>query len=309
MKRVLVTGGAGFIGSHVVDRFLADGASVMVIDDLSSGSKANLSGSAELVQCDIRSPEARSVVQEFNPDLLVHAAAQMSVSESMKDPHHDATINVCGLVNLLQGHLTKKQSPYVIFVSTGGAIYGEQEQFPAPESHPIAPESFYGLSKRMGEMYLDFWNRSFGLEYGVVRLSNVYGPRQNPHGEAGVVAIFCKRMLEGKQPTIYGDGEQTRDYIYVGDVVDAIATMASGKNTGIFNIGTGNETSVNALLTGIMVALNTQVTPLYAPGRAGEQRRSVIDASHARNIFGWAPSKSLTEGLEVTCAWFKEQQA
>ena len=309
MGRVLITGGAGFIGSHAADRFQKDGAQVLVIDDLSSGSPENVSEGIELVEADIRSEKARQTVKDFNPDVLVHAAAQMSVTESMKDPHFDADVNIVGLVNLLEAHKESDSKPYVVFISTGGALYGEQDVYPAPEDHPIRPESFYGLAKRVGEMYLDLWARSYGLKYGVLRLSNVYGPRQNPHGEAGVVAIFNNKILQGTQPTIFGDGEQTRDYIFVGDVVEAMATVVSSQVTGTFNIGTGVETTVNQLLAGITSSLDSSVEAEYAAGRAGEQRRSVVDPSHARETLSWKAEKSLQEGLGLTCEWFKQQHA
>lgn len=307
MARVLITGGAGFIGSHMAERFLSENHTVCVMDNLSSGSRDNLIEGCSFVECDIRSPDAQAAVKDFKPEVLVHAAAQISVSESMKDPLFDASVNICGLVNLLQADPGRTEKPYVAFISTGGAIYGEQDVFPAPETHTIHPESFYGLAKYVGEQYLELWSKAFGLRYGVLRLSNVYGPRQNPHGEAGVVAIFCTRLLAGEQPRIFGDGEQTRDYIYVGDVVSAAVAMVQRQQVGVFNIGTGTETSVNELLRGLKTALESDIEAAYAPGRPGEQRRSVINAGLAKSTFDWEPAVSLQEGLTRTSQWFRER--
>lgn len=308
MAKVLVTGGAGFIGSHIADSFLQAGHEVLVLDDLSSGSTANISKGVAFTQVDIRSALAKDAIIEFAPDVLVHAAAQISVSESMKMPDVDASVNVLGLVNILQGLSALPEKPYIVFISTGGAIYGEQDYFPADEAHPMRPESFYGLSKRVGEMYLDLWERSFGIPYGVVRLSNVYGPRQNPHGEAGVIAIFNSLLLDDKTPTIYGDGEQTRDYIFVADVVSAVVALSEKRVSGVFNIGTGVETSVNELYAGVMKATAKDIKAQHAEGRAGEQRRSSITAAQAQEVLSWAPKVPLAQGLQLTADWFQAQR-
>jgi UDP-glucose 4-epimerase len=222
---------------------------------------------------------------------------------SMKDPRFDAEVNVAGVANLLHA-FGGKDFPHFVFLSTGGAIYGEQEVYPASEAHPCRPTSVYGLNKFVGEQYLDFWNREMGLEYSVLRLANVYGPRQNPHGEAGVIAIFNKLLLQEKVPTIFGTGEQTRDFVYVGDVVAAALAAIESKKSGTFNIGTGKETSVNELYREVCLALNKDVPAKYEETRAGEQLRSCIDATKAQSELGWNPQVSISEGIKKTCDWF-----
>jgi UDP-glucose 4-epimerase len=305
MPKVLITGGAGFIGSHIAQAF-AD-AAPLVIDNLSSGSLKNLPAQAQLQQLDIRSSEARELVSAYRPDVIVHAAAQISVRESMRDPAFDTAVNVGGLVNLLQGINSPKTTQFV-FISTGGAIYGEQDRYPADESHRKNPTSVYGLAKWVGEQYLDLWKRSYGLKVSCLRLANVYGPRQNPHGEAGVVAIFMQRLLAGEVPRINGDGKQTRDYVYVGDVAKAVEMVVSGGVEGTFNIGTGVETSVNELYREIAAVLESNVAPQHGPAQPGEQLRSVIDAALAQRTFGWRASVAIREGLAKTGKWFKEHR-
>lgn len=308
-ERILVTGGAGFIGSHLVEEFLRSGAEILVIDDLSSGLRKNLSSEVRLEVLDIGSEGARKVVREFAPHIVVHAAAQISVRRSMEEPVFDVSVNVGGMVNLLQS-LNDLAYPHVVFISTGGAIYGEQESFPAPEDHPVRPASVYGLSKRVAELYLEFWKRERGLTFTALRLGNVYGPRQNPHGEAGVVAIFSERLLQGKPCTIYGDGTQTRDFVYVKDVSRAVQLAARKRVEGVFNIGTGRETSVNELFAGIATSLNLAgVKPLYGPARAGEQHRSVIDPGRAWRKFEWKPDTPIEEGLRLTASWYRQGTA
>lgn len=308
MARVLITGGAGFIGSHVVDAFSHQGHELAIIDDLSSGVQDYLPGDARFFKCDIRSNEARQVVREFAPQIIAHLAAQMSVRISMERPTLDTDVNVTGLVNLLDA-CEEGAMPHVVFASTGGAIYGEQETFPADEDHPIRPTSVYGLSKRVGEMYLDFWKRERGLRFTALRLGNVYGPRQNPHGEAGVVAIFCERMLDRQTPVINGTGEQTRDFVFVGDVARAFIDVAGRSVQGTFNIGTGRESSVNDVFRHLNEALGLKVTPKYGAAKQGEQMRSCISAERARDEFGWNPIVTLEEGLQSTAQWFQKRHA
>jgi UDP-glucose 4-epimerase len=305
MAKIVVTGGAGFIGSHIVDR-LQTGNEVHVIDDLSSGLKQNLSPDVKLHELDIRSEEAADLIAKLEPDFLVHAAAQISVRISMDKPAVDTDINVTGLINLLTPLCQTKNKAHVVFLSSGGACYGEQEIFPAPEGHPIRPESVYGLSKRVGEMYLEFWSRVWGISSTSLRLSNVYGPRQNPHGEAGVVAIFCERLLAGKDIVVNGSGEQTRDFVFVGDVADAVFKSVEKKAVGEFNIGTGKETSVLSLATELRDRACPSAKIDFAPAKAGEQMRSVIDNTLAGKVISWTPKVDMAAGLVRTLEWYRE---
>ncbi len=304
MAKILVTGGAGFIGSHIVDRLLEGKHAVEVIDNLSSGSEKNLQSSVTLHRVDIRSEEARAVVETFAPDVIVHAAAQVSVRISMDEPTLDSDLNVTGLINIVSP-LRGRKGVHVVFLSSGGAVYGEQESFPAAEHHAIAPESLYGLSKRVGEMYLEFWQRVWGVSSSWMRLANVYGPRQNPHGEAGVVAIFCERLLAGKSIAVNGTGEQTRDFIFVRDVAEAICLAAEKRPCGPFNIGTAEETSINTLAKGLRDMACPTAEISHASAKAGEQLRSCIDNSKAQRELGWKPSVSFIEGLSRTLEWYR----
>jgi UDP-glucose 4-epimerase len=304
MAKIIVTGGAGFIGSHIVDRLKA-GNEVHVIDDLSSGTPSNLPGDVHLHELDIRSQEAASLVAKLAPDVVVHAAAQISVRISMDRPALDTDINVTGLINILTP-LCDNKNTHVVFLSSGGACYGEQEVYPASESHPIRPESVYGLSKRVGEMYLEFWSRVWGVSSTSLRLSNVYGPRQNPHGEAGVVAIFCERLLAGKDITVFGSGEQTRDFVFVGDVAGAVFQAVQKRCVGEFNIGTAHETSILSLAEDLRVRACPGAKINFAPAKAGEQMRSVIDNSLAKRVLAWEPTVSFAAGLDKTLAWYRQ---
>lgn len=305
-RRVLVTGGAGFIGSHVADAYLAQGAEVWIVDNLSSGRRANLPDGARFVELDIGDPGLEEVFREAGGfDLISHHAAQIDVRRSVADPRYDARINVDGLLNVLEcarRHGTRR----VIFVSSGGVVYGEPDERPTPETAPKLPQSPYGVTKLSAEYYLAYYHQVHGLEYAALRYSNVFGPRQDPHGEAGVVAIFSTRLLDGEALTIFGDGEQTRDYVYVGDVVAAnlaVTDHVFGGMTGLddraFNVGTGQETSVNELARSLMDGVGREVEVNYAPARAGELRHSCLDATRLRGL-GWAPRTSLREGLRST---------
>lgn len=296
---VLVTGGAGFIGSHVAEALVARGEDVVVLDDLSSGKRENLPDGVELVEGDIREPQ-EALFKRVKPAVCFHLAAQADVRVSVARPDHDAMINVLGTVNVLQAAL--EQDTRIVFSSTGGAIYGECER-PAPEDAPKQPLAPYGTSKLAGEEYLATYNRLHETRHVTLRFGNVYGPRQDPHGEAGVVAIFFNRLLSGEQPKIFGNGSQTRDYVYVADVVRATLAAAE-RDSGIFNVGTGRETSVVELYELCRrVADKEDVEPAFAPPRPGELQRSVLAIDRAVDELGWRPEHSLEDGLRETWEW------
>ncbi|HEX8751988.1 MAG TPA: NAD-dependent epimerase/dehydratase family protein [Solirubrobacterales bacterium] len=305
--RCLVTGGAGFIGSNLVDALLARGDAVTVVDDLSTGRRQNLDGAleagAELAEIDIRDAAAlRALAAERKPELVFHLAAQIDVRKSLEDPAFDAAVNVGGTANVLEA-ARAGGSRRVVFVSTGGAIYGEGagQQLPLDESTPIAPFSAYGQSKYAAEGYLWLYERLYGLSGVALRLGNVYGPRQDPLGEAGVIAIFCGLVRSGGRPTVYGDGTQTRDYIYVGDVVAAALAAADRDTTGPLNIGTGRETNVLELAEALSRLGGAEgFEPRFAPPRAGEVQRISLDASRAERELGWRASTGLEQGLKLT---------
>ena len=296
---VLVTGGAGFIGSHVAEALVARGDDVVVLDDFSTGKRENVPDGVELVEGDIREPQEK-LFAAVNPAVCFHLAAQADVRVSVERPDHDAAVNVIGTVNLLQAAL--EQDTRIVFSSTGGAIYGECER-PAPEDAPRQPLAPYGTSKLAGEEYLATYNRLHETRHVTLRFGNVYGPRQDPHGEAGVVAIFFNRLLSGEQPKIFGDGSQTRDYVYVADVVRATLAAAE-QDGGVFNVGTGRETSVVELYELCRrVAGKEDVEAVFAPPRPGELQRSVLDISRAVDELGWRPEHNLEDGLRETWEW------
>jgi UDP-glucose 4-epimerase len=307
--RCLVTGGAGFIGSNLVDALLARGDEVTVVDDLSTGRRENLDSAlaagAELVELDIRDAAALAkLARERRPETVFHLAAQIDVRKSLADPAFDAAVNVGGTANLLDA-ARAGESGRVVFVSTGGAIYGEGEgqRLPLPEDAPIAPMSAYGQSKYAAEGYLALYERLYGLSSVALRLGNVYGPRQDPLGEAGVIAIFCGVLRAGGRATVYGDGTQTRDYIYVGDVVAAALAAAESAATGPLNIGTGRETNVIELAAALgRLGGAESFEPEFAPPRAGEVQSISLDASRAEQALAWAPATSLDDGLRLTLA-------
>ena len=304
--RALVTGGAGFIGSNLADALLARGDDVTVLDDLSTGRRENLSGALEagarLVEADVRDGAAvGAAVAEARPEAIFHLAAQIDVRKSIADPAFDASINVGGIANLLEAARESGTGRFV-FVSTGGAIYGEGggQDLPLDESAPIAPLSAYGQSKFASEGYVSLYERLHGVSGISLRLGNVYGPRQDPLGEAGVVAIFCGKLLAGEAPTVFGDGRQTRDYIYVGDVVDAALAAAACDARGSVNIGTGVETDVLELARALGDLDGTEFEPLMAPARPGEVQKIALDASRAESELGWSPKVGIADGLRLT---------
>jgi UDP-glucose 4-epimerase len=298
--RAIVTGGAGFIGSHVVDALLARGDEVHVLDDLSKGIRENVPVTAELHVADIRDPDA--VFDAVRPEAVVHLAAQADVRVSVESPALDAEVNVLGTVRVLEA--ARRWGAPVVFASSGGAAYGECDG-PAPESAPLRPLAPYGTSKVCGEEYVATWNRLYRTRHVSLRLGNVYGPRQMPHGEAGVVAIFMGLLRDGGAPTIFGDGRQTRDYVYVGDVarVMLLALDRSSNGGGVFNVGTGVETSVLELYDAVRAATGVERDPAFGPARLGELQRSVLDATLAERELGWHAERRLADGLAETWAW------
>ena len=303
---VCITGGAGFIGSHVADAFLAEGRRVLILDNLSGGRRENVPQGAELHVLDIRSKEAADLVRESGIEILVHHAAQMDVRRSVEDPVFDADVNILGSLNLAEA-ARRGGVRQILFASTGGAIYGEQDYFPADESHPARPVSPYGVSKLAFERYLFYYHVTYGLDVTCLRYANVYGERQNPHGEAGVVAIFLNRLLAGQAPTINGPGLQTRDYVHVSDVVRANVAAAGRPGFHIYNVGTGIETSVVDLYREIARALGTDLQAQHGPAKPGEQQRSVVDGSLGRRELGTPQPIPLSQGLARTAAWFRER--
>jgi UDP-glucose 4-epimerase len=302
--KVLVTGGAGFIASQIVDAYVERSHEVFVFDDLSTGQKSNLNPEATFHQVDIANANAVKLIEQIKPDLLNHHAAQMDVRHSVADPQFDARVNILGFINLLEACKnagTKK----IIFASSGGAVYGEQETFPAAEDHATRPSSPYGVSKRTGELYLSYYHQAFGLPYIALRYANVYGPRQSNKGEAGVVAIFISLLLAGKIPVINGDGKQTRDYVYVSDVVNANVAALESPFVGELNIGTGVETDVVTLFQSLRQGAGSKLAARHGPAKIGEQRRSCLSAQRAGAILGWRPQVSLREGLERTIAYYR----
>lgn len=304
---VLVTGGAGFIGSHVVDRCIQEGHQVSVIDNLSTGKKKNLSRDAVLYKMDIGSSRVDRVFRNERPVVLVHMAAQMNVRRSTEDPAFDAQVNILGTINLME-HAVKHGVRKVVFASSGGTVYGEQQVFPASESHPLHPLSPYGISKLSCEYYLTYFECVAGIKRVALRFANVFGPRQNPEGEAGVVAIFAQKMLKGEQPLINGNGMQTRDYVFIGDVLEAVMRCMNPEVTGIYNVGTGQETTVNAIFSELKTLTNSSCKEIHGPAKTGELERSALDANKLSKDTGWEAGMSLADGLSETVEFFQSQK-
>ena len=301
--RVLVTGGAGFIGSHICEALLAHGHEVAVVDDLSSGKRENVPEGAEFHEADVRTGCAE-IFRSFRPEALCHQAAQMDVRRSVREPDFDADVNVLGTVRLLESCVAHGVGK-VVFASTGGAVYGEQDEFPAPEEHPQYPVSPYGVSKLAGERYLHYYCAQHGLRYAALRYANVYGPRQDPHGEAGVVAIFSGNLGAGRPSTIFGTGEQTRDYVYVRDVAGAnVLALEGDVPDGAYNIGTGIETSVTGLYERMLHLSGRDLPPERGPAKPGEQSRSSVDPTKAARELDWKPETDLASGLKQTMRFF-----
>jgi UDP-glucose 4-epimerase len=304
--KILITGGAGFIGSYVANAFIRDGHRVLIVDNLSTGIEENIPKETDFVKCDIRERSLlKKVFSDFNPDMVNHHAAQINVRQSVEDPVFDAEINVIGTLNLLELSLSHKVKRF-IFASTGGAIYGEPENLPADETTPPMPISPYGASKYAVENYLGYYRAVHGLDYVALRYSNVYGPRQNPHGEAGVVAIFCSRILSGNPCQIFGDGNQTRDYVFAEDVARA-NILAVNAPAGRYNIGTEIETSVNDLVMVLRRAARREFNVEYAPPRPGEVQRIALDVALAKRVLGWSPKVNFEDGIRRTWKWISEK--
>jgi UDP-glucose 4-epimerase len=305
--RILVTGGAGFIGSHVVDAYIDAGHDVIVVDDLSTGKRESLHPRARFIPADIQDPAVRQLIVSEKIEVVNHHAAQMDVRRSVADPLFDARVNILGLLNVLEG-AREAGVKKVIFASSGGTVYGEQEVFPASEEHPTCPISPYGVSKRSGEHYLYFYSVEYGIPYIALRYANVYGPRQDPHGEAGVVAIFTLRFLSGGQPVINGDGKQTRDYVFVKDVARANLMALQVAYSGPLNIGTSIETDVNQLFGHLRTLTNSSLPEVHGPAKPGEQQRSVLAWTCAAEVLGWRPEVSLADGLRQTVEYFRSRR-
>ncbi|MEW6407332.1 MAG: NAD-dependent epimerase/dehydratase family protein [Patescibacteria group bacterium] len=305
MSKVLVTGGAGFIGSHIVDLFIKNSYQVVVVDNLKTGKKENLNPNAKFFENDICDAVAlENIFKEERPDFVSHQAAHASVRESVEDPQFDAQNNIFGSLNILE-NCVKFGVKKIVFASTGGALYGEADQIPTPENYPAHPLSPYGVAKLTIENYLFYYGIIKNLNYVVLRYANVYGERQDPFGEAGVVAIFSQKIISGSQPVINGDGNQTRDYVYVGDVAQAnLLALESNKTKIAYNIGTGMETSVNELFKIMIEISEKKVKEVHGAAKEGEQRRSALDFTKIKNELGWKPKVALKEGLQKTCQWF-----
>ena len=299
--KIVVTGGAGFIASHVVDAYVGRGHDVHIVDNFSTGQQANVNPKATVHRLDIANPNVANLITELKPDVLNHHAAQMEVRRSVEDPAFDAQTNIIGFVNLLQG-CKEAGVRKVIFASSGGAVYGDKEPIPSGEDHPTEPLSPYGVSKRTGELYLGYYYMAYGLTYVALRYANVYGPRQSSQGEAGVIAIFIDRLFSNRAPVINGDGRQTRDYVFVEDVVAANLAALGTTFVGPVNIGTGHETDVISICRSICNQMNSKIEATHGPAKTGEQRRSCLAVDLAAQVLNWKPATPLDQGLQKTIA-------
>ena len=302
--RILVTGGAGFIASHVSDRLISLGQQVCIVDNLSTGKRQNVPAAARFYEIDIRDKGLDKVFEAEKPQIVIHHAAHANVTESVRNPGYDASVNIGGSINLLEC-CVRHEVDRVVYASTGGALYGEACYLPADESHPIDPVSPYGVSKHGVEQYLYAYRQNHGLEYVVLRYPNVYGPRQDPHGEAGVVAIFSLQLLTGKQPTIFGDGSKTRDYCYVADIVDANVLAMSSEQTGTYNLGRGIEITDLEVFETVQEAVGSRIEPQYASVRPGEVEHIALDAGKAERELGWRWKVDLTEGIAEAVEYYR----
>ena len=315
--KAVVTGGAGFIGSHIVDAYINDGREVVILDNFSTGKKENVNPKAKLYDVDICDTKVKEIFEKEKPEVLSHHAAQIDVRTSVNDPQFDLKVNLGGFINLLEAG-RKNGLKKVVLASSGGTVYGDQEVYPAPETHPTRPICPYGLNKLASEQYLYFYEQTYGIKWAALRYANVYGPRQNPHGEAGVVAIFINKMLAGEQPVINGEGKQTRDYVYVDDVVEAnrlvlnfhspLGGEGQGEGCGIFNVGTGVETDVNAIFQALKEFTGSTCEEKHGPAKPGEQERSSISPKKIEKL-GWKISKPFAAGMKATSDWFMKNRS
>jgi UDP-glucose 4-epimerase len=303
--KILVTGGAGFIGSHIVDRLVQEGYGVVVADNLATGKRRNINRAANFYRADIRSRWLERVFRRERPAIVCHHAAQMDVRRSVQDPMFDAETNILGTLNVLR-YAIKYGVRKFIFASSGGAVYGEPEKLPVSESHPTRPMSPYGISKAVGDEYLRYFYDADGIEYVSLRYANVFGPRQDPYGEAGVVAIFTQKMLQGEQPIINGNGRQTRDFVYVDDVVEANIAALGKEAHGIYNVGTGQETTINELFSLLAGFINPSVREVHGPAKKGEQLKIALDSSRIHRELDWEPKVSLKDGLARTVDYYRQ---
>ncbi len=301
---ILVTGGAGFIGSHIVDAYISLGHNVTVVDNLSTGDISNVNPKAEFLKLDINDPEISTIIEKRNFDVINHHAAQIDVRISVDNPVFDAQTNILGSVRLYNSAVRSKVKK-IIFASSGGTVYGEQIYYPANEEHPLNPCSPYGISKLTNELYLSFFQKVYGTQFVALRYSNVYGPRQNPKGEAGVVAIFTSKLLKGVQPIIHGDGTATRDYVFISDVIRANVLSLNENVNGIFNISTGIETDVNTIFKKIKGIINSDLDAIHGPPKPGEILRSCLSYEKFQRLTGWKPEINLDHGLELTVEFFR----
>jgi UDP-glucose 4-epimerase len=307
--KIMVTGGCGFIGSHLVEKLLVEGHDVSVMDNLSTGSEANKHSEARYYICDIRSGEAEKIITEENPSVIYHLAAQINVRKSEEDPFFDVDVNINGSVNIVKSFLKAPAAKKIIFSSTGGVMYGETDILPTPESVEPFPLCPYGISKLTVEKYLNYFSRFYGLDFVALRYGNVYGPGQNPASEAGVVAIFSSKILKGEQPVIFGDGTQTRDYVFIDDVTRANYIALKDDIKGIFNVGSGKETNVNQIFEYVRECAGVDIERIYGDERKGEIKRSSLASEKIKRVFNWNPEIDIQEGIKRTFEFFKNKKS